>query len=88
MSRINITMPDERVQRARAAGLNVSRLAAAAVADELERRARVAELDAYLRQLDAELGPIGPAELAAAREWADQVVAAHERARGDRPETA
>ena len=88
MSRINITMPDELVQRARAAGLNVSRLAAAAVADELERRARVAELDAYLRQLDAELGPLGPAERAAAREWADQVVAAHDREHGGRPETA
>jgi post-segregation antitoxin (ccd killing protein) len=73
MSRVNITVPDELLQRARAAGLNVSRLATAALADELDRRTRVAELDSYLRQLDIDLGPIPDDERRAAREWADQL---------------
>jgi hypothetical protein len=35
-----------------------------------------AELDAYLADLDAELGPIPQQESVAAREWADQVLPA------------
>lgn len=75
MARVNITVPDELLAQARAAGLNVSRLAASAVAEELDRLAKIAELDAYLTELDAELGPLGDHELAAAREWADQLTA-------------
>lgn len=75
MARVNITVPDELLSQARAAGLNVSRLAAAAVAEELNRRAKIAELDAYLAELDAELGPLGDQELATARDWADQLTA-------------
>jgi Arc/MetJ family transcription regulator len=71
MSRVNITVPDELLQRARAAGLNVSRLATAALLDELDRRSKITELESYLRQLDAELGPVGDDERRAAREWAD-----------------
>jgi post-segregation antitoxin (ccd killing protein) len=73
MARVNITVPDELLVRARSAGLNVSRLAASAVAEELDRLAKIAELDAYLAELDAELGPLGDQELTAAREWADQL---------------
>ncbi len=76
MARVNITVPDDLLGRAKAAGLNVSRLAATALAAELERRAKVAELDAYLADLDAEFGPIPQQESAAAREWADQVLPA------------
>lgn len=76
MARVNITVPDDLLGRAKAAGLNVSRLAAAALAAELERRAKVAELDAYLADLDAELGPIPQQESVAAGEWADQVLPA------------
>lgn len=75
MVRVNITVPDELLSQARAAGLNVSRLAASAVAEELDRLAKIAELDAYLAELDAELGPLGDQEVAAAREWADQLTA-------------
>ena len=75
MARVNITVPDELLSQARAVGLNVSRLAAAAAAEELDRLAKIAELDAYLAELDAELGPLGDQEIAAAREWADQLAA-------------
>ena len=75
MARVNITVPNELLAQARAAGLNVSRLAASAVAEELDRRAKIAELDAYLAELNADLGPLGNEELAAAREWADQLTA-------------
>jgi hypothetical protein len=74
MARVNITVPDELLGQARAAGLNVSRLAAAALAEEIDRRAKIAELDAYLADLDAELGPVPQQELRAAREWADAVL--------------
>lgn len=67
-------MPDELLGRARAAELNVSRLAAAAVAEELDRRARIAALDAYLSELDAETGPPSEDDVVAAREWVDQIV--------------
>ncbi|MGQ0775305.1 MAG: type II toxin-antitoxin system CcdA family antitoxin [Pseudonocardiales bacterium] len=79
MARVNITVPDELLGRAKAAGLNVSRLAAAALAEELERRAKVAELDAYLADLETEFGPISQQESVAAREWADQVLPASPR---------
>lgn len=74
MARVNITLPDALHRQARAAGLNISRLTQAAVADELDRRAKVAELDAYLRELEGELGPVPAAERAAADAWAHHVV--------------
>jgi uncharacterized protein YfaA (DUF2138 family) len=75
MARVNITVPDELLAQARSAGLNVSRLAASAVAEELDRLAKIAELDAYLAELDAEFGPVSEREAAAAREWADEITA-------------
>jgi len=69
MARVNITVPDELLAQARAAHLNVSRLATAALADELDRMARTTALDAYLAELDAELGPVPEQELAEARAW-------------------
>ena len=76
MARVNITLPDALLNQARAAGLNVSRLAAAALAEELDRRAKVHELDAYLAELDNELGPVPQHELRAARDWADAILPA------------
>ena len=63
MARVNITVPDDLLNQAKAAGLNVSRLAAAALAEELDRRAKLNELDAYLADLDTELGPVPQHEL-------------------------
>jgi len=73
MARVNITVPDELLAHARSAGLNVSRLASSALSEELERRAKIAELDAYLAELEAELGPVSAQDLAAAAQWADRI---------------
>lgn len=72
IARINITVPDEVLEQARAAGLNVSRVSSLALAEELDRRAKVAALDEYLRELDGKLGPIPEDEQQAARSWADR----------------
>jgi hypothetical protein len=74
MSRVNITVPDEVIARARAAGLNVSRVATSALAGELDRSSKVEALDTYLAELERELGPISGEEEAAAVAWVDGVV--------------
>lgn len=79
MARVNITVPDDLLRRARATGLNVSRLTASALAEELDRRARISAIDAYLSELDAELGPTSERERLAARQWADEVLAVRDR---------
>jgi post-segregation antitoxin (ccd killing protein) len=79
MARVNITIPDDLHAAAKQAGLNVSRLAQQAVASELDRRARIAELDAYLAELDAALGPVDEADRAAAQSWADRVLGTDSR---------
>jgi post-segregation antitoxin (ccd killing protein) len=71
MARVNITVPDEVMVRARAAKLNISRIATTALVDELNRLVKLAELDAYLAELEAERGPITEEETAAARAWLD-----------------
>ncbi len=71
MARVNITIPDDLYRHAKQAGLNVSRLTQGAVANELTRLAKIAALDAYLAELEAELGPISDAERADAKAWAD-----------------
>lgn len=71
MARVNITVPDAVLDEARAEGMNVSRVATAALAEEIDRRARIAALDEHLARLDAELGPVPQGELDAARAWAD-----------------
>lgn len=70
MARVNLTIPDDVLQQARQVGLNVSRVATAALSEELDRRAKVAALDDYLRELDVALGPVSAEDEAAAREWA------------------
>ncbi len=67
-------MPDDLYRNARRAGLNVSRLAQRAVAGELDRLAKIAALDAYLDEREAELGPVGEAEQVEAAAWADRVL--------------
>lgn len=74
MARVNITMPDDLYTRAKRAGMNVSQIAQRAVAGELSRLAKIAELDAYLAELEAELGPTSDEERANAQEWAAKVL--------------
>ena len=88
MSRVNITVPDDVATRAREAGLNVSRVATTALLEELDRRAKVEALDAYLARLDAELGPIGPDEALAATTWADRVLSPGRKTTRKRHRTA
>ncbi len=76
MARVNITVPDALYGQARNAGLNVSQLTQRAIAGELARLAKLAELDSYLADLEAELGPISAAERAEARAWADTALGA------------
>jgi len=74
MARVNITVPDELLDRARAEGLNVSRVAASALSERLDRRAKVAALDRYLQELDVELGPTSTQERQEAEQWADRAL--------------
>lgn len=71
MARVNITLPDELLGRARAAGLNVSAAAAAGVTAELVRLDKLAELDRYLAEIEAEQGPPSEEAIAEARTWLD-----------------
>lgn len=85
MARVNITVPDELLDRARAAGLNVSKTAAFALSEELDRRAKIEALDSYLEQLDDELGTLPTEEQEEARRWAGQVLGdAEDRTSGHR----
>jgi hypothetical protein len=74
MARVNISLPDQLLNHAKGAGLNISQLTARAISDELNRRSKLAEFDAYLAEMDAEFGPLDPSELAEGEEWADRVI--------------
>jgi hypothetical protein len=56
MGQVTITVPDELLQQAQMAGLNLSRLAAIAIIEELERQAHIEALDAFVDEIDAGLG--------------------------------
>lgn len=78
MARVNITVPDDLHARAKRAGLNISRVAQQAISAELVRQAKVAELDAYLAELEIQMGPISDRDRAEAEEWADRVLGPHD----------
>lgn len=70
MARRNISLPDDLDGEARRERLNISALAQAAIASELDRRRRMAQLDRWLDELDAEHGAPTAEVLAEARAWA------------------
>jgi post-segregation antitoxin (ccd killing protein) len=69
MARVNVSIPDDVIERARAAGLNVSRLATSALEEALEKRVKIQLVDEYLAELEAELGPIPQEDLDRADAW-------------------
>ncbi|MBO0748025.1 MAG: type II toxin-antitoxin system CcdA family antitoxin [Acidimicrobiaceae bacterium] len=56
MGDVTITVPDELLYRARQAGLNLSRVTAIAIIEELRRQEDLAALDAFVDEIDAGLG--------------------------------
>ena len=81
MARMNISLPDDLVRRAKEAGLNVSKLARDAILQELERAAKIAAFDKYMEELEAELGPPTKEQVAEAKVWVSEV---YGRAEADR----
>jgi post-segregation antitoxin CcdA len=81
MARVNVTIPDYLLRQAKDAELNISKLTRDAIVQELDRRAKIALIDTYLAELDAELGPISPQEQAAAEALVDRAYGTPE---GDR----
>ncbi len=75
MARVNITVPDAVLARAREAGLNVSRLATATLEDELLKRDKIVAFDEYMAEIHAAQGPIPQAELIEAQRWVDAILA-------------
>lgn len=73
MRRVNISLPDELYRRAKEEGINISQLTQQALADEVDRRDKIAGVDQYLAELEAEEGPMDPQKLAEAMAWADRV---------------
>lgn len=74
MARVNVTIPDETIDAARALGLNVSSIAAEALAEELRRREKVERLRAELDALDAELGTVPEDVSQDAAQWVADLV--------------
>lgn len=55
--------------------MSLSHIVASALREELDRRSKIDALDAYLAELDRELGPISAEDAAAAVEWVDGLLA-------------
>ncbi len=75
MGRMNISVPDELIRAAKVADMNVSKFMSNALAEELDRRAKIKALDEYLAELEAENGPVAPEAMVAAEAWADEAFA-------------
>ncbi len=75
MGRIKISLPDELIQAAKAQGMNISKFMSGALAEELDRRAKMRAQDEYLTELEAEHGPVSAAAMAEAESWADEAFA-------------
>ncbi len=74
MARVNITVPDELVDEARARGWNISRMTMEALRTELDKHRKIDELGRYLDELDEQLGPLTPEELAEGKVWVDRIL--------------
>lgn len=88
MARRNISLPDDLDEQARNARLNVSALAQRAVADELDRRHRMAALDAWLDELDTAHGAPSAKAKAKAQSWLDSATAVQPRRKAAKTSSA
>lgn len=88
MARRNISLPDDLDEQARSARLNVSALAQRAVADELDRRHRMAALDVWLDELDAAHGAPSAKAKAKAQAWLDSATEVQPRRKAAKASTA
>jgi hypothetical protein len=73
MPGVNIWLPADLHRAAKDLRLPLSELAQRAISAEVDRHRKPAALDAYLVELDAELGPVSPEEIAEATTWADKL---------------
>lgn len=71
MARVNVSIPDDVIARARAVGLNVSAVATSALEEALERRLKIAMVDQYLAGIAAATGSMTEAERRDADAWLD-----------------
>jgi post-segregation antitoxin (ccd killing protein) len=69
MPRVNIWLPEDLHREAKDLHLPLSELAQRAIAAEVERHRKAAALDAYLAELDNELGPATSDQIAEAEAW-------------------
>jgi len=74
MARVNITIPDDLLERARAEGLNISEVARTGLAVEFERLDKIAAVDAYLAGYEAREGPATAVDDEEAEAWARRVL--------------
>jgi post-segregation antitoxin (ccd killing protein) len=86
MARRNVSLPDDLDEQARRAQLNVSALTQRAVAAELDRRSRMAALDALLDELDAAHGAPSDAAVAEAKAWMATAAPVAKRKAAKRPQ--
>ena len=73
MPRMNIWLPEDLRREANDLRLPLSELAQRAIPAELERHRKAAALDAYLAELDDDLGPATADEVAEAEAWVDKL---------------
>ena len=69
MPRVNIWLPEDLHREANDLRLPLSELAQRAIAAEVERHRKAAALDAYLAELDNELGPATSDQITEAEAW-------------------
>ena len=76
MPRIQLYLPDPLYKAVKDLDLPASELLQNAVTAELTRRAKLAELDTYITELEAEVGPPSEADLKRAAKFEKQLNAA------------
>lgn len=82
MPRMQVYLPADLYEQVKQRGLPASELLQKAVAAEVRRQDKVAELDRYLEELRAEVGPPSERGLAEAEAWAERIARHLRRSEG------